>query len=875
MSARAIVFACVLPLLPDRAFAQESASPFHAATVVADYNARFQQLGDINGDGYTDAFSGWWWDSSYQALRISAFQNDGTGKLGITWTKSVPLIPSLTTTWAFVAGDVDGDGLDDLVVGAGIYVTLLRTGAGGAMPTSIAWPVPSFTVTGLALLDVDGDGVKEIAVLARNLTILRYSAASGGSLTPIGSLVMGANGGELRNANVDDRGTPDLIAWDTTHLWMIPMQGATPQTPTIFTHGCGDPRGAVGDIDNDGDEDVVVFDLGQYVLFRRTGSTTYVKEPMAVGGPARFLYDIDGDGFLDGVCCGGGGPYPYPNDSPSIFRVAMNDGTGHFAPALEFPGLGSVRLAGAADLDHDGDLDLVAGRCVYYSAKNFLDNIPRALPFTGGTPHANSFVDIDCDKDLDLEPGMLTQRNLGDGRFASFTPVLPAPPANKSWRGPGFPGDFDGDGDVDLVVSQHDASGFEQMELLKNAGGGSFVDAGPAGAPGVFFTASADTAPSARDVLVKDVDGDGDLDLVVMVPPASTRIFWNDGNGFFSPGPTWSSFLARHVADMNGDGVPDLVGDYTSSGGTVYDIAIYAGLGGGAFAPVPYETYFTNTSTGPLDTFDVGDADGDGDLDIVATNNDDLVLLSNAGQPGGAFNFQGQILVQYAVHGAPSGTPRTALFNDVDVDGKPDVVWSPVTTYIDAPNASGILRRKLDNSGYETPVCQVMMPTGALDLDGDGDADMFGAQLFKNRHFEGVDGGMRKQSDVGSIPGSSGITPTLGASGPFRVGEHAEMVLTGAVGGAQGLWYQVWLGDTPPPFAGRGHHQASPSLYYPPLHITTSGAPGVAGEGKWSLPFEVPTYIAGRTRVYHCDVYDQGAPNGIARSNKLTITYGP
>ena len=167
-----------------------------------------------------------------------------------------------------MAGDVDGDGHDDLVTGVGSRVSLYL----GPVPAA-HWTTGAPIVTGLALLDVDADGVKEIAVLNGDLTILRFA---GGALTPIGGLALGASGGELRNATVDDQRDPDLLAWDATRVWMIPMQGAAPQAPTTFLHGCGDPRGAAGDIDNDGDEDVVVFDMGTYRVFRRTSPTTYV-----------------------------------------------------------------------------------------------------------------------------------------------------------------------------------------------------------------------------------------------------------------------------------------------------------------------------------------------------------------------------------------------------------------------------------------------------------------------------------------------------------------------------------------------------------------------------------------------------------------------
>jgi len=86
MSTNVFVSSLVLLTAAGSALAQESAARFDAAVVVADHQKRFQKLGDINGDGYMDAFSAWWADDQYTWVRVSAFINDRTGKLTKTWS---------------------------------------------------------------------------------------------------------------------------------------------------------------------------------------------------------------------------------------------------------------------------------------------------------------------------------------------------------------------------------------------------------------------------------------------------------------------------------------------------------------------------------------------------------------------------------------------------------------------------------------------------------------------------------------------------------------------------------------------------------------------------------------------------------------------
>ncbi len=370
-----------------------------------------------------------------------------------------------------------------------------------------------------------------------------------------------------------------------------------------------------------------------------------------------LFFDANGDGYPD-LLIGG-----WPR-----CRLYMNDGTGHFTDGTAGPGTGlpdqSMPLAGfaAGDVDADGDLDLyLAGWCCIgsYTGQDMLFLNDGQGLFTdatygteAGLPHtgredweADTFDldlgDLDGDGDLDA---FLAEDRVGIGRIF----------INSNGRGlfidgtdgPGtyFPryygcgqvragavGDVDGAGDLDIVMT-----GFAIHRLYINTGGGVFED----GTSGASTGIPPLDGLTGADVELSDLDGDGDLDIVIaadvaFIPgqgfgPAQDRILINDGHGLFTDGtygpgtglpPIEDVSYAVVVGDVDRDGDSDLVflvesvawGDVTR---------LYLNDGSGSFTDSTFGpgARLTGAAEEAIEG-DLGDVDRDGDLDLILVGN--------------------------------------------------------------------------------------------------------------------------------------------------------------------------------------------------------------------------------------------------------------
>jgi len=339
-------------------------------------------------------------------------------------------------------------------------------------------------------------------------------------------------------------------------------------------------------------------------------------------------------------------------------------------------------------------------------AARVFDSIQTQTNKTGAQTriYGAAAADLDGDGWIDLttvnevSSDLRVFMNRGDGSGLYESVKLPPFPIGLE-SSPNETADFDQDGKIDLAVSAAQGDG---VWIVRGAGNGSF--SGSQVVP---------TGDEAHGVAVLDVDGDADLDIVdALAGDNEMAVLLNDGGGTFGS-PTYfdggcNGEWGLASGDVNGDGIIDLVV------GCVGDerIAVMLGDGDGTFTVLPSQ----NAGGSPWQVT-LGDVDGDGDLDVTLANafpfdgKGGALLLGN-----GDGTFGPPTRVDTAGH-----APATDL-GDVDGDGDLDWVLSGFVgglwkLYLN--DGAGNFTFDQQFAATANPSCAVL-----LDVDNDGDLDM-------------------------------------------------------------------------------------------------------------------------------------------------------
>ncbi len=354
------------------------------------------------------------------------------------------------------------------------------------------------------------------------------------------------------------------------------------------------------DLDRDLDVDLVAADADDGILVLRNDGGGRFEEAqgavvLPIGGSRFFdlaLADLTEDGAPELIL-------GQTNDSGSITEIMVlkNNGAGQFSFHSQSSLFNSTASIGPStlavgDVDQDGDADVAVGLVgdrpilfrndgsAQFAHNPATDVIPQQ---TIVAPTQLRFADLDDDGDLDLVLGaslaglgsgsaLQLFRNNGTGQFEDVT--LSHLPLNRQGIDALALGDLDGDVDLDLASG----SRAKATRLYLNDGTGHLTEGG----------ADRLTAQGARALALADLDNDGDADLASARPPRD-EAFLNDGTGRFDALEPLPLIGGNHLeviaTDVDNDGDVDLVGAGSSL--TLLLNTSSEGLHPPTFAPVP------------------------------------------------------------------------------------------------------------------------------------------------------------------------------------------------------------------------------------------------------------------------------------------------
>ena len=333
--------------------------------------------------------------------------------------------------------------------------------------------------------------------------------------------------------------------------------------------------------------------------------------PMNGFGGDVTVADIDADGDIDIIAT---------TRSPYFFWLSINDGSGVFAPAVQHAAGIVPRAIVAADFDNDGILDIATADQDGGSASVMVGD------GAGGFAPPRTFATAPAATDLSCE-------------------------------------DFNGDGLLDLVVA-HRLFIDEVLMVLLNLGG--------TGAQWLGFQTAApySIGTGSRSVHAVDLDNDGKIDLIVTNREDLTiSVLLGNGDGTFNPQIIFPSGNPRDAitGDFNGNGLLDVAVANFEDG----MVLIYFNLGSDINGWLGLKAYIAyNTSGVGSHGITAGDIDLDGDLDLLVANSiapAGVAIMLNNGK--GVFTSMPNI---------PVGSFSTAAVavGDFDADGDLDFATS-------------------------------------------------------------------------------------------------------------------------------------------------------------------------------------------------------
>jgi hypothetical protein len=577
------------------------------------YGYSVASAGDVNGDGYAEVVIGAYLYDNGQTNEGRAYVYHGSAAgvvLTAGWNGEGDAAGAFYGTSVACAGDVNGDGYDDVIVGADLYDgpdsaegrAFVYHGSSAGLQLAAAWTGEAnqagawYGYSVAAAGDIDGDGYSDVIVgvpfydngeTSEGRAYVYYGSAggvAGGVWTVDSRQYMSGLGWSVASAgDVNGDGYADVIVGAHRFAngeegegaaWLYHGSAQGPSTTASWnvegsqaSAGLGSSVASAGDVNGDGYSDVIVgahqFTNGvtnegrAYVYHGSASGLSAAASWSAEGNQLNAQFgnsvasagDVNGDGYADVIV----GAFYYDNVEANEGRAFVYHGSasglaaaaGWTAEANQDAALFGASVASAGDVNRDGFSDVIIGANLYDNGQS---NEGRAYVYHGSA------------SGLSTTAARTIENDQADSEFGNAVASA---------------GDVNGDGYADVIVGSY------HYDNGQNDEGRAYVYHGsssgiPATASWTVESNEANAAFGYSVASAGDVDGDGYADVVVSAP-------WY-GNGQSSEGgaflyrgsssglpaaASWtvesnlaSSYLGMSVAsagDVNGDGYSDVI----------------------------------------------------------------------------------------------------------------------------------------------------------------------------------------------------------------------------------------------------------------------------------------------------------------------------